>query len=40
MVSTTQKLSAQVGKLNGYEVESAKKLISELIDMFIEYIKN
>jgi AcrR family transcriptional regulator len=40
MVSTTQKLSAQVGKQNGYDVESAKKCISELIDMFIQYIKN
>lgn len=40
MVPTTQKLSSQVDKPNGYDAIASEKCISELIDMFIQSIKN
>lgn len=39
MVTTTQKLSSLVDKPNGYDVIASEKCISELIAMFINYIK-
>ena len=40
MVSTTQKLSARIGHSDENDTKYSKKCISELINMFIQYIKN
>ena len=40
MVSTTQKLSARVGRIHEDDPDYPTKCISELINMFIEYVKN
>jgi hypothetical protein len=40
MVSSTQKLSARLGKSHKDVPEYPTKCISELIEMFIKYIKN
>ena len=40
MISATQKLSSNFGKIQGHDAEYSKKYISELISMFIKYIKN
>ena len=40
MVSTTQKLSARVGRIHEDDPDYPTKCLSELINMFVEYIKN
>lgn len=40
MVTTTQKLSSKFDNPNSVELENPSKWISELINMFIHYIKN
>jgi len=40
LVATTQKLSANLGKVPEFDDEYAKKCISTLIAMFIKYVKN